>query len=327
MSFVTRSVTRYWVLAVLGALALFALLVILGDSTASATLSDGDVVLGAAPVNACNAGTQVNCTNSLTGIVNTASGGDAFHGFSASGTGVGGFSTSGTGVTGQSSSSTGVFGSTGSSSVSVAAVRGENSSFGYGVYGQSSNGDGVYGIGSSSGNGFGAGVHGIGSRYGVYAQGDFGTGLYATTQTDAASGNAAVFGLSEPPHPSTADAPGVEGKSGGTGVMGVAGVNAAGSTGVLASNGGNGSATALKATGKTSFSRSGKLTVAAGSSSATKSAINLSSTSMVLATIQGNQAGVYVQGVTQVAGTSGSFTIHLSKNTTANLPVAWFIVN
>jgi hypothetical protein len=121
---------------------------------------------------------------------------------------------------------------------------------------------------------------------------------------------------------------GVEGISFGTGKAGVLGQpNSASAIGVMATNGGNGGATALKATGKTSFSRSGKLVVPSGSSSATKSPINLGSTSLVFATIQGNQAGVYVQGVTQVAGTSGSFTIHLSKNTTANLPVAWFIVN
>jgi hypothetical protein len=316
------SIKRLSAPAVLVSLGVLIGLVIVGGSTASATLSDGDVVLGAAPNNACTPGTNVNCTNSLTGVVNTTSGGDAFHGFSASGTGLGGFSTSGTGVTGNSSSGTGVYGSTGSGSVSVAAVRGENSSNGYGVYGQSSSGDGVYGISSS-----GAGVRGIGSAYGVYAQGDLGTGLYATTQTDASSGNAAVFGLSAPPHPSTANAPGVEGISGGAGVKGVAGLNDPSSTGVLATNGGNGGATALKATGKTSFSRSGAVTVPAGSSSATKSPINLSSGSLVLTTIQGNQPGVYVQGVTKVTGTSGSFTIHLNKNTAANLPVAWFVIN
>jgi hypothetical protein len=146
---------------------------------------------------------------------------------------------------------------------------------------------------------------------------------------------------------SASDGNGVEGQSsGGNGVVGQAGGGGAAGTagvvgqdvsastiGVSATNGGNLGATALKAqgtasfTGKTTFARSGKVTVFAGTSSATKSPISLTSTSLVLTTIQGNQAGVYVQGVTQVAGTSGSFTIHLSKNTTANLPVAWFVLN
>jgi hypothetical protein len=38
-------------------------------------------------------------------------------------------------------------------------------------------------------------------------------------------------------------------------------------------------------------------------------------------------AGVYVQGVTVVAGSSGSFTVHLNKATPSALPVAWFVLN
>jgi hypothetical protein len=152
---------------------------------------------------------------------------------------------------------------------------------------------------------------------GVYGESDSGIGIQGYSPTSGKG----VQGIS-------LSSSGVEGISFGTGKAGVLGQpNSASAIGVLATNGNNGSATALKVTGKSSFSRSGKLTVPAGSSSATKSAINLTSSSMVFATIQGNQAGVYVQGVTQVAGTSGSFTIHLSKNTTANLPVAWFVVN
>ena len=54
MSFVTRSsIKRLATPVVLVALGVFILLVAVGGSTASATLSDGDVVLGAAPNNAC----------------------------------------------------------------------------------------------------------------------------------------------------------------------------------------------------------------------------------------------------------------------------------
>jgi hypothetical protein len=47
----------------------------------------------------------------------------------------------------------------------------------------------------------------------------------------------------------------------------------------------------------------------------------------VLATIQGNVAGVFVPGVTTVTGASGSFTIHLNKAVPASTKVAWFAVN
>ena len=55
--------------------------------------------------------------------------------------------------------------------------------------------------------------------------------------------------------------------------------------------------------------------------------ISLGSSSSVLATIQGNVAGVYVQCVTTLTGSSGSFTIHLNKATPVNLPIAWFVLN
>ena len=57
------------------------------------------------------------------------------------------------------------------------------------------------------------------------------------------------------------------------------------------------------------------------------SGITLGAASLVLATIQGNVAGIYVQGVTVVSGPSGSFTVHLNKATTKALKVGWFVVN
>jgi hypothetical protein len=252
------------------------LLVVVGGSTASATLSDGDVVLGAAPNNVCTPGTNINCTNSLTGIVNTANGGDAFHGFSASGIGLGGFSNTGTGVKGESGG-TGVFGN-----------------------GTGNNGIGVMGDGARGVLGDGVvGVAGDGTAEGV-----LGTGI--------GGGGDGVVGIAG-------------GAAGTSGVLGEATHD--GGTGVEATDAGFAANTAFKATGKTSFSRSGTVTVAAGSSSATKSSINLTSASLVLTTIQGNQPGVYVQGVTKVTGTSGSFTVHLNKNATANLRVAWFVLS
>ncbi len=84
--------------------------------------------------------------------------------------------------------------------------------------------------------------------------------------------------------------------------------------------------TALQATGPAVFSRSGLLTVAAGSSSATRTGVALTTASLVLATLQQDRAGVWVRSaVPNVAGSS--FTIHLNKAVAASTTVAWFVVN
>jgi hypothetical protein len=75
------------------------------------------------------------------------------------------------------------------------------------------------------------------------------------------------------------------------------------------------------------FNRSGVLTFAAGRASASHIGIALTAASLILATIQGNVAGVYLQGVTVAAGSSGSFTVHLNKATPSTLKVAWFVLN
>lgn len=134
-----------------------------------------------------------------------------------------------------------------------------------------------------------------------------GVGLFGTSPKGLG-----VFGLSSSSN-------GVKGRSHtGDGVHGESQYG----TGVLAEG-----ATALKVQGPAVFSRSGILTVAAGHSSAKKAGIALERASLVLATIQGNLAGVHVQGVTLVAGSSGSFTIHLNKKVSKNVNVAWFAVN
>jgi hypothetical protein len=67
----------------------------------------------------------------------------------------------------------------------------------------------------------------------------------------------------------------------------------AGAIGVLAENTAGG--TAFKATGPASFSRSGVLTIPAGSSAVTKTGVTLTTASLVLATLQQNRPGVFVQ--------------------------------
>ena len=84
--------------------------------------------------------------------------------------------------------------------------------------------------------------------------------------------------------------------------------------------------TALKATGPAVFSRSGVLKVPAGKSSVTRTGVALSAASLVLATLQQDQAGVWVRSaVPNVAGSS--FTVNLSKAVSASTKVAWFVVN
>jgi hypothetical protein len=114
----------------------------------------------------------------------------------------------------------------------------------------------------------------------------------------------------------------------GNGVHGQA-TTAAG-VGVLAENTAGG--TALQASGSasfagtTTFSRSGLLTIAAGSSSATQTGVTLTPTSLVLATLQQDRAGVWVRSAVPNIAKS-SFTVHLSKAPSASTSVAWFIVN
>lgn len=176
--------------------------------------------------------------------------------------------------------------------------RGEN----FGVLGESTGasnvgvqgtclngGTGVTGVG-----GGGYGVQGVGTIAGVLGRGNGGPGVVGTG--GALGGN------------------GVEGR-----------VRNASAAGVLAENtaGGN----ALQVAGKAAFDRSGILTVGQGSSSATQTGIALTSSSFVLATIQGSVAGVYLQGVTRVTGASGSFTIHLNKAVSRRTTVGWLIIN
>jgi hypothetical protein len=89
---------------------------------------------------------------------------------------------------------------------------------------------------------------------------------------------------------------------------------------------GNNTGVGLRVTGKAAFDRSGKLLINAGHSSLTKTGIGLSAASFILATLQTNVAGLFIQAVvTNVAGSS--FTIYLNKAPTVNVAVAWLAVN
>jgi hypothetical protein len=393
------SVVRLAGVAVLITLAAVVWLVVIGGgSTARATVTDGDVVLGAFPADSsCTPGTDVNCENSTTEIQNVTSGSDAFIGnATGAGTGIFGSGDSGYGVQGSSVSAAGVFGE--ALSGSGTGVFGEGAS-GYGLQGKSSSNFGLFADSTGATGGhiqtesqFGAGLEvqinnanngrgGIevqtnGSGQGLLAQAaggagvdgssSSGDGVHALSNTgfalfgdssQATGGHIQTesllgAGLEVQINNTNNGRGGIEVQTNGSGqgllaqAASGAGVEAHSKSGpALLGVANTATASALKTqgkaalsgpttlagqstfTGNTSFARSGKLTVPAGAAQVTKSPLSLSSSSLVLATIQGNQAGVYVQGVTIVAGSSGTFTIHLNTKTPANLPVAWFVLN
>jgi hypothetical protein len=282
------------------ALATVLVMIVGGGSEAHATLSDGDVVLGAFPVNEpCQPGVDVNCETSETLItvqkgkdqngleVQADGGGFGVAGLTQDGIGVWGQSGSGHGVEGDSFSNYALYGD--STQATGGHIQTE-SQFGAGLEVQISNAGNARGAIETQTNGAGQGL---------WAQATFGPGV----EGDSTNG-AGLYGLAKT---SSATALKTKGKA----VLG--GPNTLGGTSSFS--------------GVTSFARSGRLTVPATSAQVTKSPISLGSNSSVLATIQGNQPGVFVQGVTTVPGSTGSFTIHLNKSTPANLVVAWFVLN
>jgi hypothetical protein len=119
------------------------------------------------------------------------------------------------------------------------------------------------------------------------------------------------------------DKAGVEGKSlPGTGISG----NTQDGVGVEAGVFDGGSGVALKTHGPVVFSRSGLLAIAANRSSVSKAVPALSATSMVLATLQTNRAGVYIQAAV-ASPASKKITIYLNKKVTAATKVAYFVLD
>jgi len=237
---------------------------------------------------------------------------------------------------------TGIFDTGGESAVLAdpathAGVIGQASGNGHGVQGSGAgSGSGVAG---SGGGGGGAGVTGTGGANGtgVIGNGDgFGSGVVGNAGGGDAHGvqgfgsgtGSGLVGTGG------ASGPGMvgSGKGNGAGVVGIGagsgagveGIGGAKGVGVLAESSAGG--TALQTTGRAVFSRSGVLTVAAGSSKVTKTGVALTSASLVLATLQQDVAGVWVRSAVPNV-TAKSFTVHLSKAVSATAKVAWFVVN
>ncbi|HEV3309471.1 MAG TPA: hypothetical protein VG815_03010 [Chloroflexota bacterium] len=267
-----------------------------GASTARATVSDGDVVLGDTPPATCTVGTDANCAGSTTMI--TTKTGDAFQA-SSKGDGVG--------VIGYSASSDGVYGTSGD---------------GIGLDGFSATNFGLYALSNNA-----TGGH-------IETASQYGAGLevqISNSSNGRGSVEAGTTGYGPGVLANATSGPGIEGTStSGTGVWGLAGglkAIALKATGTTSLSGPTTLAGQSTFTGTTKFARSGKLVIAVNGSRVTKIGIALTVSSMVLATVQGNVAGIYVQGVTIVAGSSGSFTIHLNKPTRHAVTVGWFVVN
>jgi hypothetical protein len=206
-------------------------------------------------------------------------------------------------------------------------VRGQGAGFGSGVLGFGGANDGTGVTGTADGNGtgvignghgFGSGVVGNGGGGDAHGVEGFGSGTGSgAVGRGGAGGGAGLVGSA------LGNGTGVVGIGAGSGA-GVEGIGGAGGVGVLAESSAGG--TALKATGRVVFSKSGVLTVAAGSSKVTKTGVALTPASLVLATLQQDVPGVWVRSAVPNV-TAKSFTVHPSKAVSAKTKVAWFVLN
>lgn len=169
----------------------------------------------------------------------------------------------------------------------------------------------------------------------TYLTGGRNSGLLATSTTD----DGAVVGVNTADDGSGLRGTGAVGvnaigiRNGGTNGVGLSagsddgiGVEAAtwAGTAVLARASGPGS-TALDVQGTAKFSTAGRVRVPTGANKVVLTGLSLRPTSMVLATIQAHKAGLYVEGV-QIDVTGGTATIWLSKTTTGQADIGWFLI-
>jgi hypothetical protein len=191
----------------------------------------------------------------------------------------------------------------------AAGVVGNVGSGSYGVFGSGGTAIGVYGVGDHNGlSGLSQAQQGYGvfGRHGLAGAG-VGYGVWGVSDADSGIG--------------------VYGTGGATGVQGVAPL---GSGGVgVAATAPESTETALAVTGKATFSRSGiasiKGTAAAPKSQIAVTNIPLTTSSIVLAVVQGAST-VGVLNVTLNVAAS-AFTIHLAQTVTTTVKVGWFVVN
>lgn len=206
----------------------------------------------------------------------------------------------------------------------------ENSQTNQDVFVATTSGSGT-GLFAHSGTGYG--VQGdSGTKAGVEGTSSTGNGVQGETTSATASG---VYGQN------LYQGYGVAGRStagplvNGAGAAAVLGDNTANGIGVwarsahgvaLLADPANPDAIALKAQGVTQFKRSGTLTIVAGKSSVQKTGIRVDAGTLVLATLQQNRSGVWIQAAVPNA-TGDSFSITLNKAVSSSIKVGWFLVN
>lgn len=159
---------------------------------------------------------------------------------------------------------------------------------GHGVYGNSVHGDGVLGISAHK-----TGVVGQGSTVGQ-------SGVAGIDVTPAVGGHG-LFGQSQ--H--------------GDGLY-------ATSPNGVALRGQSAHGLALHVEGKAKFANSGVVTVPSGHKTANVHVSGLTSSNIVLATIQNPQSGIFIEGA---AAGSGSFTVTLSGSTESSIKVGWLVLD
>lgn len=201
-----------------------------------------------------------------------------------------------------------------------------------------SGGAGLYVSGASTGTTTGLAINGTGSGTatgvagasgsgtGVSGSSNSGTGVSgsSTSGTGVKGGSSSAAGVSGT---STSGAGVKGGSSTGTGVSGsstsgngVSGSSTSG-TGVYAKSV---TGSALWVSGKAHFSRAGSSSVSTGHWSATVAVSGMTSSSLVLVTLQSHYSGVYVQSAVPAAG---KFTVNLGAKAPHTTHFAWFVIN
>ena len=185
--------------------------------------------------------------------------------------------------------------------------------YGYGVLGTSAGGAGVVGFGITApdwASGFEPADITYTGVFGFAPPGDltntFGAGVWGDSQNIGVygSGGAGVVGY------------------GGTGVVGEANSvqNSVGVLGYAPSN----AQYALVASGKVSFSRSGRNAVGSGKSNIVINRSGVTTSSLVFAVLSTSESGRWVRAVVPAAG---KFTVYFNTSLTSRASVAWFVLD
>ena len=211
----------------------------------------------------------------------------------------------GVGLKGETQGGAGVLGTSEGGSLGVAGFSGDPNGY-PGVTGIGAGVFGSYGPPVSDPSAANPGVLGTGNLAGVWGAGPLG-----------------VVGVGAPAIVGFGDGLGPPGQFG-AGVYGFAGETPPeppNNVGVWA--GADPGGYALQVVGRAKFSRSGRTAVSAGKSSKIVLISGLTSSNLVIATLQTHRTGVYI---TAAVPTTGRFTLYLNKSVTATTYFAWLVL-